>query len=79
MGKTQDHQASHAMVGEKISGLYNAAYEHDACGVGMVVNIHGNKSHELVDNALRQQDWRRCGNHASDSSRIHTVAGHSGA
>ena len=53
MGKTQDHQASHAMAGERFSGLYNAAYEHDACGVGMVVNIHGNKSHELVDNALR--------------------------
>jgi len=34
-------------------GLYSPAYEHDACGVGMVVNIHGNKSHELVDNALR--------------------------
>ena len=35
------------------NGLYSAEYEHDACGVGMVVNIHGNKSHELVDNALR--------------------------
>ena len=35
------------------NGLYNAAYEHDACVVGMVVNIHGNKSHELVDNALK--------------------------
>ena len=34
-------------------GLYTPAYEHDACGVGMVVNIHGNKSHELVDNALK--------------------------
>ena len=34
-------------------GLYRNDYEHDACGVGMVVNIHGNKSHELVDNALR--------------------------
>ena len=34
-------------------GLYQVAYEHDACGVGMVVNIHGNKSHALVDNALR--------------------------
>ena len=41
------------MSTEKQQGLYNAAYEHDACGVGMVVNIHGNKSHELVDNALR--------------------------
>ena len=37
----------------KGNGLYNATYEHDACGVGMVVNIHGNKSHELVDNALK--------------------------
>ena len=34
-------------------GLYHNQYEHDACGVGMVVNIHGNKSHELVDNAMR--------------------------
>ena len=34
-------------------GLYQQDYEHDACGVGMVVNIHGNKSHELVDNALK--------------------------
>lgn len=34
-------------------GLYSTDYEHDACGVGMVVNIHGNKSHELVDNALK--------------------------
>ncbi len=33
--------------------MYNAEYEHDACGVGMVVNIHGNKSHDLVDNALK--------------------------
>ena len=35
------------------NGLYQSQYEHDACGVGMVVNIHGGKSHELVDNALR--------------------------
>ena len=34
-------------------GLYQSGYEHDACGVGMVVNIHGGKSHELVDNALK--------------------------
>ena len=34
-------------------GLYNSGYEHDACGVGMVVNIHGNKSHELVEGALK--------------------------
>ncbi len=34
-------------------GLYQNSYEHDACGVGMIVNIHGNKSHQLVDDALR--------------------------
>ena len=33
--------------------MYQSVHEHDACGVGMVVNIHGNKSHELVDQALR--------------------------
>ncbi len=35
------------------NGLYNPANEHDACGVGMVVNIRGNKNHELVENALK--------------------------
>ena len=35
------------------AGLYDPANEHDACGVGMIVNIHGNKSHELVDSALK--------------------------
>ena len=40
-------------IQETERGLYQSEYEHDACGVGMVVNIHGNKSHELVDNALK--------------------------
>ena len=35
------------------TGLYSPENEHDACGVGMIVNIHGNKSHELVDAALK--------------------------
>lgn len=38
------------MIGK---GLYRADMEHDACGVGMVVNINGGKSHELVDKALK--------------------------
>nr|WP_302975754.1 glutamate synthase large subunit [Paraprevotella clara] len=37
----------------KTSGLYDASNEHDACGVGMIVDIHGNKSYELVDSALK--------------------------
>ncbi|WP_321519270.1 glutamate synthase large subunit [uncultured Bacteroides sp.] len=34
-------------------GLYDAANEHDACGVGMLVNIHGGKSHDIVESALK--------------------------
>jgi glutamate synthase (ferredoxin) len=33
-------------------GLYDPSYEHDACGMGFVVNIKGIKSHEIVDDAL---------------------------
>lgn len=34
-------------------GLYDPAYEHDACGVGLLVNINGRKSHQLVEKALQ--------------------------
>lgn len=37
----------------KKRGLYDPSNEHDACGVGMLVNIQGEKSHEIVDSALR--------------------------
>ena len=33
-------------------GLYDPRFEHDACGVGFVVNIKGEKSREIVDQAL---------------------------
>ncbi|HEU4342932.1 MAG TPA: glutamate synthase large subunit [Candidatus Binatia bacterium] len=33
-------------------GLYDPNFEHDACGVGFVVNIKGAKSHEIVEQAL---------------------------
>ena len=33
-------------------GLYSSRYEHDACGVGFVVNIKGNRSHNLIEQAL---------------------------
>jgi len=29
-------------------GLYSPAHEHDACGVGFVVNIKGTRSHDIV-------------------------------
>jgi len=33
-------------------GLYNPAYEHDACGVAMVVDMHGRRSRDIVDHAI---------------------------
>lgn len=33
-------------------GLYDPSYEHDACGVGLVVNMHGQKSHSIVRQGL---------------------------
>ena len=33
-------------------GLYNPKNEHDACGVGFVVNISGDKSHDIIENGL---------------------------
>ncbi|MGB7594298.1 MAG: glutamate synthase large subunit, partial [Erysipelotrichaceae bacterium] len=36
----------------KKQGLYDPAYEHDACGMGFVVSIKGEKSHEIIDEAL---------------------------
>jgi glutamate synthase (NADPH/NADH) large chain len=34
------------------SGLYDPNYEHDACGVGMVADLHGRPDHDIVDKAL---------------------------
>lgn len=34
-------------------GLYDPRYEHDACGVGLLVNVGGRKSHRLVEKALQ--------------------------
>ncbi len=33
-------------------GLYDPAFEHDACGVGFVVNMRGEKSHQIVRSGL---------------------------
>ena len=32
-------------------GLYRREYEHDACGVGMVANLSGEASHDIVENS----------------------------
>ncbi|MDO9154283.1 MAG: hypothetical protein Q7U47_11405, partial [Paludibacter sp.] len=33
--------------------LYSSRNEHDACGVGLVLNLHGEKSHEIVEKSLQ--------------------------
>ena len=34
-------------------GLYDPRFEHDACGVGLLVNVRGIKSHQLVEKGLQ--------------------------
>ena len=38
---------------ERMEGLYRPQWEHDACGIGAVIQIDGTKSHATVDKALK--------------------------
>src|SRR6478609_11419024 len=37
---------------EQNQGLYHPSFERDACGIGFVANIKGNKSHQIISDAL---------------------------
>jgi len=37
----------------KPRGLYDPRFEHDACGVGMICNMHGEKSHRIIADGLQ--------------------------
>lgn len=37
---------------EQTKSLYSSEYEHDACGVGLVVNINGSKYHDIIEKGL---------------------------
>jgi glutamate synthase domain-containing protein 1 len=57
-------------------GLYDPAFEHDACGVGFVVDIKGRQSHKILQQGiqvLRNLDqhrrWRRCAD--ADAAQIY--------
>jgi len=39
--------------GPQPQGLYDPAYEHDACGVAFVADLHGRRSHEVVAKGLK--------------------------
>ncbi len=40
------------LVSRHSGGLYDPSFEHDACGIGFVANIKGNKSHQHIADAL---------------------------
>ena len=47
-----DQQEAGQLMQLRPQGLYDPSYEHDACGVGFVVNIDGKKSHAIIDKGL---------------------------
>src|SRR5215470_5213957 len=34
-------------------GLYDPRHEHDACGMGFVVDLSGNKSHDIIEKGIQ--------------------------
>src|SRR5450755_2978322 len=41
-----------ATYGSRSQGLYDSSYEHDACGVGFVADLTGDRRHDTVTRAL---------------------------
>ena len=50
---TNERPGPPLISGPPKQGLYDPQFEHDACGLGFVVNIKGKKSHQLVSDALQ--------------------------
>jgi glutamate synthase (ferredoxin) len=63
-GRSEEQQSPRLIPPGK-QGLYDPRFEHDACGVGFVVDIKGRKSHRILQQAievLRNLDHRgACG------------------
>jgi glutamate synthase (NADPH/NADH) large chain len=53
----------------KSQGLYDPSQEHEACGIGMIANINGKKSHAVVQNAINMLcNLEHRGGQSSDTS-----------
>src|ERR1700733_10850451 len=51
---TNDQKTEQTMISAPPKqGLYDPQFEHDACGLGFVVNMKGKKSHQLVSDAMK--------------------------
>jgi glutamate synthase (NADPH/NADH) large chain len=46
------HKSDHDLRTPKAQGLYHPRNEHDACGMGFVASIRGEKSHEIIRKGL---------------------------
>ncbi|MCB1500375.1 MAG: hypothetical protein KDK07_11410, partial [Bauldia sp.] len=51
-GAGQAHSVTAAAGRPVAAGLYDPAREHDACGVGFIVNLRDEKSHRIVQNGI---------------------------
>ncbi len=47
------NQKFESILHKKECGLYSPLFEHDNCGIGAVCNIKGDKTHDVVENALK--------------------------
>ena len=54
------------------TGLYDPAYEHDACGVGMVADLHGRPGHDIVDRGLTVLE--RLAHRGASGAEVETAA-----
>src|SRR5271155_4819832 len=50
---TEERHAQPQISAPSKQGLYDPQFEHDACGLGFVVNMKGKESHQLVSDALQ--------------------------
>ena len=44
--------AAPAAAAVRTPGLYRSSYEHDACGIGALAHLKGQRSHAMLDDAL---------------------------
>jgi len=47
----KDNSRSHGLPAP--AGLYDPRHERDACGIGFVVNIHGDRSHDIISKGIQ--------------------------
>ena len=52
LSKSRNHEHKPLNQEQRETGLYRPEFEHDSCGVGIVADILGRKSHTLIEMGL---------------------------